>query len=244
MIRSLQAVTEMRVLDRCAPRCGAARWLTVVLTLTLALAAREASAGADASDPLSDYSIATWDEDDGLPAGRIRDITQDSHGYLWIATDGGLLRFDGVRFDAWSTRVQPHIPPSAVRALVSAGDGSVWLGIGGRHSVARMRNDTLTLFGPEDGLLGTYTLALAQDHTGAIWATTSQGLFEFTGGRWRQHGSAEGLVGGSILSVFEDRQHRLWVGTTTAVYRRDRAGERFREVDVIGESPTACNRVS
>ena len=225
----------MRVLDRCAPRCGAARWLIVVL-LALVLVPRGSSAGADAADPLSDYSIATWDEDDGLPAGRIRDITQDSHGYLWIATDGGLLRFDGVRFDAWSARVQPHIPPNAVRAVVSAGDGSLWLGIGGRHPVARMRGDVLTLFGPQDGLLGTYTLALAQDHTGAIWATTSQGLFEFTGGRWRQHGSAEGLGGGTVLSVFEDRQHRLWVGTTTTVYRRERAGEPFKEVDVISIS--------
>jgi len=214
------------------------RALVVVLTLTLSLApvAREAAAGPYPNDPLADYSVATWDEDDGLPAGRIRDIAQDADGYLWIATDGGLVRFDGVRFDPWSTRVQPHIPSTAVRAVISSRNGNVWLGIGGRHSVARMHGGSLTLYGPADGLLGTYTLSLVEDHTGAVWATTSNGLFEFTGSRWRQHGAAEGLGSGPVLGVFEDREHRLWVGTTTAVYRRDRAGEPFKQIDQISIS--------
>jgi ligand-binding sensor domain-containing protein/two-component sensor histidine kinase len=214
------------------------RALVVGLTVTLSLAAAapDGTAGPYPNDPLSDYTIATWDEDDGLPAGRIRDLAQDADGYLWIATDGGLVRFDGVRFDAWATRVQPHLPSSAVRAVISARDGSLWLGIGGGKSVARIQGGALTLHGPADGLLGTYALSLVDDHAGTIWATTSQGLFEFTGTRWRQHGPEAGLTSGLVLGVFEDREHRLWVGTTTAVYRRDRAGEKFHQVDEISIS--------
>ena len=52
-----------------------------------------------AGGPLADYTLTTWNENDGLPAGRIRAIAQDARGYLWLGTDAGLVRFDGIRFD-------------------------------------------------------------------------------------------------------------------------------------------------
>jgi ligand-binding sensor domain-containing protein len=72
--------------------------------LALAFAALICPAAAHAQsgkDPLADYTLTTWNENDGLPAGRIRAIAQDADGYLWLGTDAGLVRFDGVRFDAW-----------------------------------------------------------------------------------------------------------------------------------------------
>ncbi len=45
------------------------------------------------------YLFRTYTTDDGLPNNNIFSINQDNKGYLWIATDGGISRFDGYRFD-------------------------------------------------------------------------------------------------------------------------------------------------
>ncbi|WP_353717621.1 two-component regulator propeller domain-containing protein [Dyadobacter sp. 676] len=44
------------------------------------------------------YSIRHYNSDNGLPQNSVRAIAQDSHGFLWLATDQGLVRFDGQTF--------------------------------------------------------------------------------------------------------------------------------------------------
>src|SRR4051794_25523790 len=80
-------------------------------------------------DPFSDHSLESWDERQGLPSGRIWAITQDAAGYLWIASEAGLVRFDGVRFVRWTSE-DGHPLPEGVFAysLLSSRDGSLWLG--------------------------------------------------------------------------------------------------------------------
>ena len=46
----------------------------------------------------SHYSITNYTVEDGLPSNECHDIIQDSLGYIWIATDRGLSRFDGYEF--------------------------------------------------------------------------------------------------------------------------------------------------
>ena len=47
---------------------------------------------------LDDFTVRTWNENDGLSVSRITAIAQDRDGYLWLGTDAGLVKFDGVRF--------------------------------------------------------------------------------------------------------------------------------------------------
>ena len=147
---------------------------------------------------LADYTVTTWSENDGLPAGRVRAIDQDEDGYLWLGTDGGLFRFDGVRFDAWGTPGDRRLPPGIVTALTTARDHTIWVGINGDSPVGRIRNGQLRLYGARDGFYGNYVLSLLEDHAGTIWAGTFQGLFRFRDGRWQRVGKPEGLPEGSV----------------------------------------------
>ena len=92
-------------------------------------------------EPLGDYTIATWGERDGVPPGRIRAIRQDSDGYLWLATDAGLIRFDGARFDEWRGSGSSRLPSGAATSLLIARDRSLWVGrhrpVGDRPSPQR-----------------------------------------------------------------------------------------------------------
>src|SRR3954447_13908281 len=125
-------------------------------------------------EALGDYTVATWGERDGVPPGRIRTIRQDSDGYLWLATDAGLIRFDGARFDDWRGTAGSRLPPRGATSLLIARDRSLWVGIGisGPSAVVRIRNGAFTSYGPADGLTGRYVLSLTEDRAGTIWAAT------------------------------------------------------------------------
>jgi CheY-like chemotaxis protein len=47
---------------------------------------------------LAQYRFDSWTTDDGLPQNTVSAILQTRDGYLWLATAGGLVRFDGLRF--------------------------------------------------------------------------------------------------------------------------------------------------
>lgn len=186
-----------------------------------------------AEGPLADYAVTTWNENDGLPAGRIRAIAQDGDGYLWLGTDAGLVRFDGVRFDAWNSFGAARLPGGAVTALLNTRDGALWVGVSGGTPLARIKDGQLSLYGERDGLVGSYVLSLLEDAGGTLWAATFQGLFRRHGNRWQKIDSDIGLADGSVLALYEDRQKRVWVATQHAVYRKDAAGDRFEQIDVI-----------
>ncbi|HTA64226.1 MAG TPA: two-component regulator propeller domain-containing protein, partial [Xanthomonadaceae bacterium] len=62
---------------------------------------------------------------DGLPSSSVNALAQDSRGYLWLATDDGLARYDGVGFKVW--RHDPadaaSLPGNLIQAIhVDAGD--------------------------------------------------------------------------------------------------------------------------
>ena len=57
---------------------------------------------------LQDYALTTWNENDGLSATRIMAIAQARDGYLWLGTDAGLVRFDGVHFEPFPRSTGPN----------------------------------------------------------------------------------------------------------------------------------------
>ena len=68
-----------------------------------------------------DYASDTWSLEQGLPQITVLSINQDSRGYIWIGTQDGLARFDGVAFKS-------YIPGNWVTALVNGPDGTLWIG--------------------------------------------------------------------------------------------------------------------
>ena len=67
---------------------------------------------------------------EGLPSSRVNGLAQDRRGYLWIATDDGLVRYDGAGFRTW--RAEPGViggmPGNNVQTLFVDRDDTVWMG--------------------------------------------------------------------------------------------------------------------
>src|SRR6476660_2649255 len=114
--------------------------MRALLCVLLILTAPTATAGAaDLDNLLTGYALTSWTDGDGVPLGTVYAIGQDRDGYLWIGTDAGLLRFDGVRFTPWDGTADASIPKSPVSALAVSHDGSLWIGFAG-GGVRRIRS--------------------------------------------------------------------------------------------------------
>lgn len=106
---------------------GYQSWWRVAI-LALALVADSPSVHAlDPSLALTQYRLSQWSEAEGLPNSTINTLAQTPDGYLWLGTNVGLARFDGVRFTLFERRTHPVFPSDEIKALCVAGDGSLWI---------------------------------------------------------------------------------------------------------------------
>src|SRR4029077_4455432 len=82
----------------------------------------------DPSKQMTQYAHTAWRMQDGFLKGVSYAIAQTTDGYLWIGTQTGLIRFDGVRFVPWKPTSGKELSSSNIDALLGARDGSLWIG--------------------------------------------------------------------------------------------------------------------
>src|SRR4029453_4719478 len=97
--------------------------------------------------------------------GAIFSVAQTPDGYLWLGTEFGLLRFDGVRNAAWQPPAGQRLPSNDVRNLRVGRDGGLWIGTTG--GLASWKDGQLTHY-PE--LDGKHIETLLEDRGGTMWA--------------------------------------------------------------------------
>src|SRR5258708_28289469 len=140
-------------------------WLLGVLGNVLALA--------DAGDrTIFQWQHTAWGAKEGAPAGIIA-LAQTMDGYLWLATEGGLFRFDGVSFERYEPQFQAGagFPARTVRSLLPLPNGDLWIGFefGG---ISLVRNGRITNYGTRERVPGGRVWRLEQGRRGTSLAAT------------------------------------------------------------------------
>ncbi len=187
------------------------------------------TARANDNEPaLSDYSITTWTAKDGLSSSIIWALAQDLDGYLWIGTNGGLIRFDGVQFVTFSSLGGTPLPKAIVRSLFRARDGSLWIGFT-TGEISHFRNGQLQTYS-EDETGPSAITAFTEDTSGTMWAGSVTGLLVFDGNRWQRAGGNTGLRDARINSIYIDKRGDLFVASELGIFTR-RSDQTFERVD-------------
>jgi ligand-binding sensor domain-containing protein len=193
--------------------------LLVVAPAVLAAALPAPLRAADAPRPLAEYTHEAWQAKDGLPQSSIESILQGRDGYLWLGTQEGLVRFDGLSFEVFDRARLPAMTNNHVRTLLEDPEGGLWIGtIGG--GLLQFRDGQVTAYTATQGLSGDSVTALLRDQQGRLWVGTEAGGVDvLQAGRFRIHGVREGLPSEQINALLLDRSGAVWVGTAGGLAR-------------------------
>jgi signal transduction histidine kinase/ligand-binding sensor domain-containing protein len=189
--------------------------------------------------PLAEYGRQSWVMENGLPQNSVHALAQTRDGFLWLGTEAGLVRFDGIGFTVFD-------------------HGTLWVGTA--EGLARRKDGAFHTFGAHEGPpVGTIT-ALKETREGRLRVETMEEASEYGGGGWSaalmpsglpknqatfeaklaggdiatatrsavaiQHGAkpvvltvGHELPGTRIQALFADREGCLWVGTNGGLAR-------------------------
>ena len=115
---------------------------------------------------VSQYAHTSWKVRDGFTKGFIESIAQTPDGYLWLGTEFGLVRFDGLRAVPWQPAGNTRLPTGTVYALLVTRDGTLWIGT--TKGLASWKEGHLNRFPQFDG---ETVFNLLEDHEGTVWAS-------------------------------------------------------------------------
>ena len=164
---------------------------------------------------------------DGLGRDDVSCIVSDSKGFLWLCTSEGVSRYDGYQFVTYG--VAQGLAHRSVNAVLEASGGTYLfatdLGISRLDVSQRPESPVRFVSIPRaDGIPSSRANALIQDHAGVVWAATAGGLYRIDNPngahpllQFINLGAGPEMVG---LSLREDRNGSLWVGTTGGICRR------------------------
>lgn len=192
------------------PICTA---LLAVALLSTVFTCSGRAQGLDPRKSITQYSHDVWQAEDGLPQNSVAAIVQTWDGYIWLATQEGLARFDGVRFTVFDKKNTKEIGHSDIRALHESRDGSLWIGTGG-GGLARLKDGRFTTYTTKEGLSGNIVRTLCEGRDGSLWiGTDGDGLSRLKDGTFTTYTTKQGLSSDRVVSLYEDRIGSLWIGT-------------------------------
>jgi ligand-binding sensor domain-containing protein/signal transduction histidine kinase len=189
---------------------SSARVILVVLAIFAATLPALALPGEGTLDGLS---RRLWEAVDGLPDQTVNALAQTPDGSLWIGTEGGLVRFDGVQFSSYDRESVRDGIDRGVNALFVARNGVLWIGTEG-GGVIRYLNQHFERCLTNDRQGGIFVRAIYQDRRGTIWVGADQGLYRLNGNTLDRIDNTPQVPTIFVRTIVEDSQGNLWVGGT------------------------------
>jgi PAS domain S-box-containing protein len=151
----------------------------------------------------------SWTFNEGAPA-EIECLAQTSDGFLWLGGQNGLFRFDGTRFEPFTSPFGDRLLSTKMRTLFAPPSGGLWIGyrFGGFSFLDKGR---VTNYAIDTGSVVNF----AQDRDGIVWAGASTGLWRFDHSGWQHIGTEWNVPAGSIGEFGFDSEGILWASVGT-----------------------------
>jgi len=178
------------------------------LLFVLLLGAGQARA-LDPSKALTQYTHDAWTTEADLPQTSVQAIVQTRDGYLWLGTQEGLVRFDGVRFTQMNAE--------DISALFEDRDGTLW--IGSYAGVQSFQSGRFKRYTTAEGLSSNRVNDICQDTSGALWFATNLGVSRLSDGRFSTLTLKDGLPSDEVTTIVETRGGAVWAGTQRGLCR-------------------------
>jgi hypothetical protein len=141
--------------------------------------------GLDPARSLTQY-IHRIQQIQGLPQATIFSILQTRDGYLWLGTQRGLVRFDGVRFTSPESTNGVSLQDAWIRSLLEDEHHNLWIG-SNEAGLVRLRDGVMTQYSTSAS-----TRCLVAGRRGEFWVCTPNGLVRAVNGKFVAYGVSQG----------------------------------------------------
>ena len=159
---------------------------------------------------IKSYFATSAKRDDNL----VTTSAMDKDGNLWVGTQAGLQRLHNGRLVR--SGVPKELANVPIRSLFYDKEGVLWIAT--RNSqIARLKEGKLSIFSAGDGVPNAVVNSIVQDHDGNVWFATRAGFSEFKDDKFINHKIPvqPGKAAGQATCIYEDRDHVLWIGTSS-----------------------------
>ncbi|MEW6211483.1 MAG: two-component regulator propeller domain-containing protein [Acidobacteriota bacterium] len=164
------------------------------------------------------YIFDTWESKDGLPQNSVLQICQSRDGYLWMATNGGLVRFDGVKFTVYDSENTPALKGSRIQSLIEDREGTLWIGVE-NGGLVQYKEGKFTRYAEKDGLPGDTPGSICEGDEGELWLRLESALVRMKSGQFITY-EVNSEMGRCIKTIaFHHQGKSLWVGTCDGLFR-------------------------
>jgi signal transduction histidine kinase len=199
--------------------------LLAQVCVAIALLASMPAWGLDPDVNLNNYHRQTWGGKDGAPA-NISSIAQSDDGWMWVGTDYGLYRFDGLRFERYQSPSGRQLRGVRITTMAAGPNGDLWVGYldGG---VDLLRNGKMVALPAASATLSpVYDIEAAMD--GSAWISTREDLWRYANGRLERIGKEWGLpqLGGAMIAW--DQYEQLWAKLSGQWFKLAKNARRFQ----------------
>ncbi len=170
--------------------------------------------------------------DDGLPSNAVNSVIRDSRGFIWIASENGVIRYDGYSFVNYRANEHDTVSISSNITYVILEDSTAHLWVGSEKGLDRYNRQTDTF--DKHFFHGVPVRALYQDHKKQLWVGSDQGLYRYSPATqaftkpYAEMFDINSVVYNTIPSIMEDRAGNLWVGTSNGAYVYEDKTKSFR----------------
>ncbi len=187
-----------------------------IIVLAVVLGWGPRAYGLDPALEVSQYAHTAWTIRGGFFKGVISSIAQTPDGYLWLGTEFGLLRFDGIRVVPWQPPGGEHLPSDHIWSLLAARDGTLWVGT--KNGLVSWKDGKIKQYAE---LVGQSIPSLLEDREGTVWvsASLSPGKLCAIRSASVQCFGEDGRFGLQVYPLYEDSRGNLWAGVPKGLWR-------------------------
>jgi len=163
----------------------------------------------------SEWFARAWQSDEGLPDNSVVGLAQSADGFLWVATQSGLARFDGVRFRETPAVNAAGVPTSLLHALFLDHLDRLWIAKA-RGVIICWDHGRMSVFTPKDGLPMLAVRMMTEDRQGGLWVSFlsqgfSEGLVRIFEGKILNITAQDGIPAGGTCQLAADKAGQIWI---------------------------------
>jgi ligand-binding sensor domain-containing protein len=146
---------------------------------------------------------------------QVNTIFQDRTGFIWVGTNKGLFKYDGVNTRQYTK--SDSLPDENVTALAQDSLDRIWIGHK-NGELAILDREGIKKFNPSEGSAVAPISDILFDHNGNLWfSTLNDGLYYYTQERLFRLDDTNGMPDLFIYDIEEDREGKIWAGTDGGV---------------------------